>query len=97
MIVPYPLLSVLLFWTLPLSAASKLAQIATIYQLKSMGNVSVTTWSLATYGCLARIFTVYVEVGDLQILLNFFVSFVLNGVVVIMCLYYGSEVQKKVH
>lgn len=90
-VLPHALLSLLLSLTLPLSATSKLAQMYTIYQIKSRGNVSVVTWSLASYGCLARLFTLYVEVGDMQILLNFFVSFILNSLVVIMCLYYGSE------
>lgn len=90
LLVPHFLLGLLISMTLPLSAASKLAQINTIYQIKSKGNVSVLTWSLAGYGCLARLYTVYVEVEDLQILLNFLVSFVLNSTVVIACLYYGK-------
>lgn len=93
-IVPHILLSLLLSLTLPLVVASKLAQISTIYQIKSKGNVSVLTWSLASYGCLARIYTVYVEVGDLQIMLNFSVSFILNSGVAILCLYYGNQSQK---
>lgn len=96
-IVPHFLLSLLLFLTLPLAVTSKLAQISTIYQMKSKGNVSVLTWSLASYGCLARLYTVYVEVGDLQILLNFFVSFILNSGVVIACLYYGNEHHSHIH
>ena len=94
-LVPHFLLSLLLSLTLPLSAISKLAQISTIYQIKSKGNVSVLTWSLATYGCLARLYTVYVEVGDMQILFNFLVSFILNTGVVIACLYYGSTSHHK--
>ncbi len=94
-LMPHSVLSLLLSMTLPLGAASKLAQISMIYQIKSKGNVSTLTWSLAAYGCFARLFTVYVEVGGLQLLLNFFVSFVLNTVVVIMCLYYGNGVQNK--
>lgn len=94
-LLPYTLLSILLSSTLPLAVASKVAQIMTVYQIKSRGNVSILTWSLATYGCFARLFTVYVELGDLQILFNFFVSLILNGVVVILCLYYGDGNQKK--
>lgn len=94
-VLPHPFLSLLLSLTLPLSVVSKLAQISTIYKIKSKGNVSVLTWLLATYGCLARLFTVYVEVDDMQIMLNFLVSFVLNSLVVIMCLYYGSGIEKE--
>ncbi len=90
-VVPHYLLSILLSSTLPLAAAGKLAQIATIYRLKSKGSVSVMTWALTTYGCAARLFTVYVEVGDMEIFFNFFVSFILNGIVVMMCIYYGNK------
>ena len=88
---PHLVLDVLLFLTLPLSVLSKVGQITAIFQLKSCGNVSVLTWSLATYGCVVRFFTNIVEVGNLQILLNFAVSSILNGIVVAMCLYYGEE------
>ena len=93
-IMPLSLLSLSLTLTIPLSVASKLAQIMTIHQLKSRGNVSILTWSLASYGCLARLFTVYVEVKDMQILLSFFLSFVLNTVVVIQCLYFDQKAIK---
>ena len=94
-LVPHSLLSILLSSTLPLAAAGKVAQIVTIYRLKSKGNVSVVTWSLATYGCAARLFTIYVEVRDMEILFNFFVSFILNSIVVMMCIYYGSNIKKR--
>lgn len=94
-LIPHFLLSILLSLTLPLAVFSKLTQITTIYQIKSRGNVSILTWSLAAYGCFARLFTVYVELGDMQIFFNFFVSSMLNTVVVIMCFYYGDELQKK--
>lgn len=93
-LVPHSLLSVLLSLTLPLAAGSKLAQIRAIYEIKSRGNVSILTWSLATYGCFARLFTIVVEVGDLLILFNFFVSAVLNSIVVMMCVYYGDNKKK---
>ena len=94
-LLPHPLLSVLLSLTLPLAVVSKLEQIRTLYRIKSRGGVSVLTWSLAAYGCVARLFTVYVEVGDLQILLNFLLSAILNSTVVFMCLYYGDNLVKK--
>lgn len=93
-VVPHPVLDVLLSSTLPLAVSSKVGQIRTIYQLKSRGDVSVFTWALATYGCVARIFTAFVEVGDLQILMNFCVSALLNSIVVALCLYYGKEIKK---
>jgi hypothetical protein len=37
--------------TLPLAAASKLTQVMELYRIKSQGDVSKLTWSLAAYGC----------------------------------------------
>jgi len=93
-LVPQVLFSILLSSTLVTGSASKLGQILSLYRLKSQGDVSIVTWSLAAYGCLARVFTVLVEVGDLQILTNFVVSVILNSTVVVLCLYYGKG-QKK--
>ena len=94
-IFPPSLLNILLTLALPLSAGSKLAQVGTIYRLKSKGNVSILTWSLAAYGCFARLFTIYVEVDDMLILFNFLVSAILNSTVVALCLYYGDGEEKK--
>lgn len=78
--------------TLPLAAASKLAQVMELYRIKTQGDVSKLTWSLAAYGCAgkkkpftrqtviphahtciiylllitARLFTIVVEVKDIQ-------------------------------
>ena len=93
-VVPQSLFRLLLSSTLVTGSLSKLGQILSLYRLKSQGDVSVVTWSLVAYGCLARVFTVLVEVGDLQILANYAVSFVLNSTVVALCLYYGKG-QKK--
>ena len=72
--------------TLPLAAASKLAQVMELNRIKTQGDVSKLTWSLAAYGCAgkvyltdyhniclishfsitARLFTIIVEVKDVQ-------------------------------
>ena len=89
-LIPYSVLGVSLFAAVPITIMSKVAQIRTIYQIKSRGKVSILMWSLAAYGCYARLFTFYVEVGDFKMLANYFVSAVLNTAVVAMCLYYGD-------
>lgn len=93
-LVPLLVFNVLLSLTLPLAVLSKVGQIRTIYELGSCGDVSVLTWSLAAYGCAARIITTLVEVGNLQILFNFTVSAILNAIIVAMCLYYGKGTKK---
>lgn len=37
--------------TLPLAVASKLTQVMELYRIKTQGDVSKLTWSLAAYGC----------------------------------------------
>ena len=93
-LVPLPFLKILLSLTLPLTAGSKLAQIGTVYRLKSKGNVSVLAWSLAAYGCFARLFTTFVEVGDVLIFLKFLMAAGLNSTVVALCLFYSHREEK---
>ncbi len=94
-LIPRSLFRILLMCALPISVVSKLMQIKTLYRIKARGTVSVLTWSLSAYGCFARVFTVYVEVADLQILFNFLSSGILNVVVVTMCFYYGNAAKDK--
>ena len=94
-VIPRLLFQFLLSSTLFTSSVSKIMQIVSLYQLKAQGDVSIVTWGLATYGCAVRVFTVLVEVGDLQILLNYCIAVILNATVVALCLYYGTGTIKQ--
>ncbi len=94
-LVPHPLLRILLLSTLPLTIFSKWAQINAIYKIKSRGNVSLLTWCLDAYTCFARLFTVYMEVGDLQIFVTILIAFIMNCVVIFLCVFYSDRAQKK--
>ena len=94
-LIPFSVLQILLISTLPLSVFSILAQMKTIYQIKSCGNISILSWLIGTYFCVARLCTSYIEVNDMQILFNFTILSILNVMVVLMCLYYGKEEQIK--
>ena len=48
-------------------------------------------WLLDTYLCVVRLFTVYVEVGDLLIL---FIALIQDLTIIFMCLYYGEGIKK---
>ncbi|KAI7805859.1 hypothetical protein IRJ41_020916 [Triplophysa rosa] len=49
-----------------ISAGSKLAQLQCLWRSKDSRQVSSLTWGLATYTCLARIFTTTITTGDTQ-------------------------------
>ncbi len=85
----------LLSTTLVTSTISKLGQILSIYALKSQGEVSMVTWGLSGYGCVVRVLSSLVEVGDYLVVLNFVVASHLNIFVVAQCLYYGKGKKKK--
>lgn len=93
-LVPHLVMNVLLSSTLPLMITSKVSQIWTIYQLKSCGDISVFPWAFATYVCVARIYSILVEVGDLQILFIISLATILNAIIVALCLYYGKVPKK---
>jgi len=73
----------------PISAMSKIIQLASIIRAKTAGSVSVTTWSLAAYTCVARFITLLMEKPDMSLLLLYVVAGVLNVAIVFACLYYG--------
>ncbi|XP_036397486.1 solute carrier family 66 member 3 [Megalops cyprinoides] len=71
-----------------ISAGSKFAQLQCLWESKDSGQVSALSWGMATYTCLARIFTTIVTTGDMQVLVRFIVMAILNGWVTAMVLYY---------
>ncbi|KAL5456929.1 hypothetical protein EMCRGX_G034157 [Ephydatia muelleri] len=89
-VLPMFLIRQLHMLTLPLAVSSKLSQIRAMYKIKSRGAVSTLTWAAVTYGCAARMFTTWVEVKDPVVFTSFFVSFGLNLVITLQCLYYGN-------
>ncbi|KAG7466025.1 hypothetical protein MATL_G00160430 [Megalops atlanticus] len=71
-----------------ISAGSKFAQLQCLWESKDSGQVSALSWGMATYTCLARIFSTIVTTGDMQVLVRFIVMAILNGWVTAMVLYY---------
>uniref|UniRef100_A0A672PNC2 PQ-loop repeat-containing protein 3-like n=1 Tax=Sinocyclocheilus grahami TaxID=75366 RepID=A0A672PNC2_SINGR len=82
-----------------ISAGSKLAQLQCLWRSKDSGQVSALTWALATYTCLARIFTTVITTGDTQVLIRFVVMSILNMWVTVTVVYYkphaGEDTHKK--
>ncbi|XP_035023678.1 solute carrier family 66 member 3 [Hippoglossus stenolepis] len=71
-----------------ISAASKFAQLQCLWRSKDAGQVSALSWSMATYTCMARIYTTMVTTGDMQVLVRFIVMTLLNLWVLLTVLYY---------
>jgi len=69
-----------LLLALPLSIFSKLAQIQANYTAKSTGQLSTFALGAQLLGCLVRIYTSVVEVGDVMVAAGFVTAFLLNFV-----------------
>ncbi|XP_039897670.1 solute carrier family 66 member 3 isoform X2 [Simochromis diagramma] len=81
-----------------ISAASKFAQLQCLWRSKDSRQVSALSWALATYTCMARIYTTTVTTGDVQVLVRFIAMTLLNLWVLLTVLYYqrrGSSSKKK--
>ncbi|KAL2099188.1 hypothetical protein ACEWY4_005668 [Coilia grayii] len=78
-----------------ISAGSKFAQLQCLWASKDSGQVSALTWAMATYTCMARIFTTLVTTGDTQVLIRFIVMTLLNTWVTSTVMYYRPKSAKK--
>lgn len=78
-----------------ISAGSKFAQLQCLWQAKDSGQVSALSWGMATYTCLARIFTTVMTTGDMQVLVRFIVMAILNGWVTAVVLHYRRKGTKQ--
>ncbi|XP_034530168.1 solute carrier family 66 member 3 [Notolabrus celidotus] len=71
-----------------ISAGSKFAQLQCLWRSKDAGQVSALSWGMATYTCMARIYTTTVTTGDMQVLVRFIAMTLLNMWVLLTVLYY---------
>ncbi|XP_027855816.1 solute carrier family 66 member 3 [Xiphophorus couchianus] len=71
-----------------ISAASKLTQLQCMWSSKDAGQVSALSWGMATYTCMARIYTTSVTTGDRQVLVRFVAMTLLNFWVLLTVTYY---------
>lgn len=78
-----------------ISAASKFAQLQCLWKSKDAGQVSALTWALATYTCMARIYTASVTTGDMLVLVRFVVMTLLNIWVLLTIVYYQRQSSAK--
>lgn len=78
-----------------LAVVSKLNQIFLNFRNSSTGALSAITLLLQFLGCVARIFTSIQETGDQQMIINYSVISVVNGLLVLQLVYYWNNKTKK--
>ncbi|TSV02055.1 PQ-loop repeat-containing protein 3 [Bagarius yarrelli] len=78
-----------------ISAGSKLLQLQCLWRSRDSSRVSTLTWALASYSCMARIFTTTVTTGDTQVLIRYVAMAVLNLWVTATVIYYKPSAKKK--
>lgn len=90
-IFPKEILSYLAPLCTPLSGFAKVTYIYGIVSEQNADAISLTTWVISVTTNLARIFTVFVDSGDVTLLLNFLISTLLSSSVLGTALYYQSQ------
>lgn len=78
-----------------ISAASKFAQLQCLWKSKDAGQVSALTWALATYTCMARIYTTAVTTSDMLVLVRFIVMTLFNLWVLVTIMHYQRQSSPK--
>ncbi|KAJ0008781.1 hypothetical protein NQD34_016196 [Periophthalmus magnuspinnatus] len=78
-----------------IGAASKFIQLQCLWKSKDAGQISALTWALATYTCMARIYTATVTTGDMLVLVRFIVMTLLNMWVLLTIIYYQRQSSHK--
>ncbi|XP_055376177.1 solute carrier family 66 member 3 [Condylostylus longicornis] len=78
-LMPLVILSLLVPFCTPIGATSKVLQLIEILRTRDSTAVSLTTWALSAFTNFTRIYTVFVESGDMMLLTNFMISFLLSS------------------
>lgn len=79
-----------------MGALSKTMQLLEIIRKKNADSVSVLTWFLSVFTNATRIYTILMDSADINLLLNFSISSVLSGSVMISAIYYQKFYKPKV-
>jgi len=93
--VPLHIQAMLQAATIPPFTISKLPQIWSNFQNKSVGQLSGITVYMLFGGSLARIFTTFTQVNDQIVLAGFIIGGALNGILMLQVIMYGSGTKGK--
>ncbi|XP_053666607.1 solute carrier family 66 member 3 [Anopheles marshallii] len=87
-IIPSSLLMMLVPFTTPVGATSKVMQLIAILRSKDSQSVSLITWGISAFTNSTRIYTIMLDSGDKMLLANFGISTVLSSSVLLAAWYY---------
>uniref|UniRef100_A0A182PB69 F-box/WD repeat-containing protein 7 n=1 Tax=Anopheles epiroticus TaxID=199890 RepID=A0A182PB69_9DIPT len=87
-IIPSSLLIMLVPFTTPVGATSKVMQLIAILRSKDSQSVSLITWGISAFTNSTRIYTIMLDSGDKMLLANFGISTVLSSSVLLAAWYY---------
>ncbi|XP_028156989.1 PQ-loop repeat-containing protein 3 [Ostrinia furnacalis] len=82
------LLSVFVPLCTPMSGAAKVSYLYGIIADNNADGVSITTWIISIFTNVSRIFTVYMDSGDVKLMFNFLVSTILSSSVLATAMYF---------
>jgi uncharacterized protein with PQ loop repeat len=77
--------------TIFIGITSKLPQILSNFNAKDTGQLSIITTFLQFAGTVARVFTTFQEVGDVTLLVSAAINAILNLIVLVQIIVYGSK------
>ncbi|XP_055531519.1 solute carrier family 66 member 3 [Wyeomyia smithii] len=93
-IIPGSLLMMLVPFTTPVGATSKVMQLIAILRSKDSESVSLITWGLSAFTNSTRIYTILLDSGDRMLLANFGISTILSSSVLLAAWYYKKPKQE---
>ncbi|XP_058831330.1 solute carrier family 66 member 3 [Topomyia yanbarensis] len=93
-IIPGSLLMMLVPFTTPVGATSKVMQLVAILRTKDSQSVSLITWGISAVTNSTRIYTILLDSGDKMLLANFGISSVLSASVLLAAWYYKKPKQE---
>lgn len=93
--IPKTILTILAPMCTPISASSKIAQLAAILRAKNSQSISITTWVISTLTNLTRVFTIWMDSADPVLLSNFIISVTLSGSIMLSAIYYKRQVKRE--
>ncbi|ETN57944.1 hypothetical protein AND_010492 [Anopheles darlingi] len=87
-LIPSSVLMMLVPFTTPVGATSKVMQLIAILRSKDSASVSLITWGISAFTNSTRIYTIMLDSGDRMLLANFGVSTILSSSVLLAAWYY---------
>ncbi|XP_035793002.1 solute carrier family 66 member 3-like [Anopheles albimanus] len=87
-LIPSSVLMMLVPFTTPVGATSKVMQLIAILRSKDSASVSLITWAISAFTNSTRIYTIMLDSGDRMLLANFGVSTILSSSVLLAAWYY---------